>query len=184
MFSFTEKSSTACGRAFHPKVMEAIARIIEVKLPTDYALLDKINETVESLLPVRPPALCPGCPHRATLYAVNVAARRYKKEFGKDPVLPGDIGCYALGFNPPLNSDDIAICMGGAFGTANGIAQATGAPVIAHLGDSTFFHSGIPPMINAVYNHANITMLVLDNSTTGQTGFQPNPVPVSPHRVT
>lgn len=157
------------------KVMEAIGELIDVTMPADYALLDKLNAAVEPLLPIRPPALCPGCPHRATLYAVNVAARRYKKEFDKEPVLPGDIGCYALGFNPPLNSDDTAICMGGAFGVACGLAKATDIPVIAHVGDSTFFHSGIPPMINAVYNHANITMLVMDNSTTGQTGFQPNP---------
>src|SRR3972149_3065793 len=65
--------------------------------------------------------------------------------------------------------------MGGAFGLANGFAHVLDAPVVAHLGDSTFFHSGIPAMINAVYNKSNITMVVLDNSTTGMTGFQPHP---------
>jgi indolepyruvate ferredoxin oxidoreductase alpha subunit len=69
----------------------------------------------------------------------------------------------------------MAICMGGAFGIGNGLSHVLEAPVVAHLGDSTFFHSGIPPMINAVYNKANITMVVMDNAATAQTGFQPHP---------
>lgn len=157
------------------KVVEALAKVIDVKLPADFRQLDRIEKETEALLPVRPPALCPGCPHRATLYAANVAIVRYKKEFKVEPIKPGDIGCYGLGFNPPLNSDDTAICMGGAYGIANGLAHATDVPVIAHLGDSTFFHSGMAPMVNAVYNNARIVMLVLDNAITGQTGFQPNP---------
>lgn len=157
------------------KVVEAVAKFARVRPSVNFTELDRVGEEIGSLLPSRPPTLCPGCPHRATFYAVNVACRHYKRDFGVEPVLPSDIGCYTLGYNPPLNSDDTAICMGGSFGIGNGLSHVIEAPVIAHLGDSTFFHSGIPPMINAVYNKANITMVVMDNSATAQTGFQPHP---------
>jgi indolepyruvate ferredoxin oxidoreductase alpha subunit len=157
------------------QVTEALSKLTGAKPLVDFAAIDKIKMEVESLLPVRPPTMCAGCPHRASLYAVNIACQRYEKETGKTPVKTGDIGCYALGANPPLNSDDIAICMGGGFGLGSGFPHVVDAPVVAHLGDSTFFHSGIPPMINSVFNRANVTMLVLDNSTTGMTGFQPHP---------
>jgi indolepyruvate ferredoxin oxidoreductase alpha subunit len=157
------------------RVAEAICGLTGVRPPVDFAELDKIREEAASLLPLRPPTMCAGCPHRASLYAINIACQRYKAEYGIEPIRPGDIGCYALGANPPLDSDDVAICMGGAFGLADGLAHVIDAPVVAHLGDSTFFHSGIPPMINAVYNQANVTMVILDNSTTGMTGFQPTP---------
>jgi indolepyruvate ferredoxin oxidoreductase alpha subunit len=157
------------------QVTEALAGLTGVKPPVDFAEIDKIRDEASALLPLRPPAMCAGCPHRASFYAINIACRRYQQATGIEPVKTGDIGCYALAANPPLNSDDIAICMGGAFGLANGFAHVLEAPVVAHLGDSTFFHSGIPPMLNAVYNRSNITMVVLDNSTTGMTGFQPHP---------
>jgi indolepyruvate ferredoxin oxidoreductase alpha subunit len=157
------------------QVAEALSRLTGIKPPIDFAEIDKIREETNALLPLRPPTMCAGCPHRASFYAINIACRRYQQETGKEPVKTGDIGCYALGANAPLNGDDIAICMGGAFGLAGGFAHVVDTPVVAHLGDSTFFHSGIPPMINAVYNKSNITMVVLDNSTTGMTGFQPHP---------
>ncbi len=157
------------------QVAEALSRLTGVKPPIDFAEIDKLREETAALLPLRPPTMCAGCPHRASAYAINIALRRYQKETGIEPVKTGDIGCYALSANPPLNSDDVAICMGGAFGLANGFAHVIDAPVVAHLGDGTFFHSGIPPMINAVYNKANVTMVVMDNSTTGMTGFQPHP---------
>jgi indolepyruvate ferredoxin oxidoreductase alpha subunit len=159
------------------KVTEAIARLTGAKAPVDFGRIDEITEKTAPLLPWRPPALCAGCPHRASQYAIGVAARRVAREYGKDvrPVFPGDIGCYNLAYNPPLDAVDTTVCMGGSFGIANGLAHVINAPVVTHLGDSTFFHSGIPPMINAVYNHANITMVVLDNSATAMTGFQPHP---------
>ncbi len=157
------------------QVAEALSNLTGVKPPVDFAAIDKLKIETESLLPLRPPTMCAGCPHRSSFYAVNVALKRYEEETGKTPVQTGDIGCYALAANPPLNSDDIAICMGGAFGLGSGFPHVIDVPVVAHLGDSTFFHSGIPPMINSVFNHANVTMLVLDNSTTGMTGFQPHP---------
>ncbi len=156
-------------------VTEGLSKLTSAKPPVDFAEIDKIRAEVAGLLPVRPPTMCAGCPHRGSFYAINVAIRRYQQATGVEPVRTGDIGCYALGANPPLNADDVAVCMGGAFGLANGFAHVLDAPVIAHLGDSTFFHSGIPPLINAVYNKSNFTMVVLDNSTTGMTGFQPHP---------
>jgi indolepyruvate ferredoxin oxidoreductase, alpha subunit len=156
-------------------VAEAIGKLTGVKPPVDFAQIDKIRAETQELLPLRPPTMCAGCPHRGSAYAINIACRRYQQETGKEPVKTGDIGCYALAANPPISSDDTAICMGGAFGMANGFAHVIDAPVVAHLGDSTFFHSGIAPMINAVYNKSNVTMVVMDNSTTGMTGFQPHP---------
>ena len=100
-------------------------------------------------------------------------ARDYGKEI--EPIYPGDIGCYNLAYNPPQEAADTTICMGGSFGIANGLAHVVDAPIVAHLGDSTFFHSGIPPLVNAVYNKANITMVIMDNSATAMTGFQPHP---------
>lgn len=156
------------------KATEAITKLTGSKLPVDFAKIDKLTEETAPLLPFRPPTLCAGCPHRAALYAINVAARKVKRDLG-ERVYTGDIGCYSLGANPPLNSDDTAVCMGSGFGVANGIAHVIKNPVIGHLGDSTFFHSGIPPMINAVFNNSKITMVVLDNSATAMTGFQPHP---------
>jgi indolepyruvate ferredoxin oxidoreductase alpha subunit len=154
---------------------EALSKLTGVKPPVDFAEIDKLRDETASLLPLRPPTMCAGCPHRASAYAINIAARRYQQETGKEPVKTGDIGCYALAANPPISSDDTAVCMGGAFGVGNGFAHILDVPVIAHLGDGTFFHSGIPPMINAVYTKSNLTMVVMDNSTTGMTGFQPHP---------
>jgi len=159
------------------KVTEAIAKLTHSKLPLDFSKLDKLKEEVAPLVPLRPPALCPGCPHRASFYAITTAARRVARDYGEgvQPIYPGDIGCYTLGYTPPLEAVDTTICMGGSFGMANGLAHVVKAPIVAHLGDSTFFHAGIPPLINAVYNKANITMVVLDNSATAMTGFQPHP---------
>jgi indolepyruvate ferredoxin oxidoreductase alpha subunit len=156
-------------------VAEALSKLTGAKPPVDFAAIDKLREETAALLPLRPPTMCAGCPHRASAYAINIAARRYQQATGKEPVKTGDIGCYALSANPPLNSDDTAVCMGGAFGLGNGFAHLLDVPVIAHLGDGTFFHSGIPPMINAVYTKSNLVMVVMDNSTTGMTGFQPHP---------
>jgi len=159
------------------RLTEAVSRLTRAKMPVDFNSIDKLEQEAAPLLPWRPPALCPGCPHRASHYAIRVASRRVSREIGKDiePVYPGDIGCYALAYNPPQEASDTIICMGGSFGIANGLAHVIDVPIVAHLGDSTFFHAGIPPLINAVYNKANITMVVMDNSATSMTGFQPHP---------
>jgi indolepyruvate ferredoxin oxidoreductase alpha subunit len=120
-------------------------------------------------MPPRPPSLCAGCSHRATFYAVKKATEDL------DTIHPSDIGCYTLGFLPPLSMGDFVICMGASTGSAGGFAQATDQKVVSFIGDSTFFHSGIPGLINAVFNNHNITLIILDNRTTAMTGHQPNP---------
>lgn len=157
------------------KVVEAIMQLTGAKPPIDFVELDKLAKETEPLLPFRPPTLCAGCPHRASFHAINVASKKVSRQIGMERVSTGDIGCYSLGIYPPLESYDTAACMGSGFGLANGIARAVKNPVIGHLGDSTFYHAGIPPLINAVFNHAKITMVVLDNFTTAMTGFQPHP---------
>jgi indolepyruvate ferredoxin oxidoreductase alpha subunit len=126
-------------------------------------------ETVE--LPLRPPNLCAGCPHRATYYAVNSVLA----ETGIEAVFPTDIGCYTLGLLPPLKAADFLICMGSSVSSAGGISRATDQQVIAFIGDSTFFHSGITGLINAVHNQHKFILVVLDNGTTAMTGHQPHP---------
>ncbi len=162
------------------KVTEAIIKFTGAKAPIDFAKIDSLIKETSPLLPERPPTMCAGCPHRASFHAINVAARKVKKDLG-ERVLTGDIGCYSLGVYAPLNAYETALCMGSGFGIANGVARGVSVPVIGHLGDSTFFHSGIPPMIDAVFNNTKITMVVLDNSATSMTGFQPHPgAPTNP----
>jgi indolepyruvate ferredoxin oxidoreductase alpha subunit len=120
-------------------------------------------------IPARPPNLCAGCSHRATFYAIKKAAA------GMDTIYPNDIGCYTLGFLPPLSMGDFLICMGSSVSSACGFSKATDQKTIAFIGDSTFFHSGITGLVNAVYNNHNFTLVILDNGTTAMTGHQPNP---------
>lgn len=117
-------------------------------------------------LPGRPPVLCPGCPHRGAFYVLNKL---------KVPV-NGDIGCYTLGMVPPLSAIHTCGAMGASIGTAHGAVKA-GSPEhhVAVLGDSTFFHTGIPALINAAYNRAPIVTIIMDNRVTGMTGHQENP---------
>jgi indolepyruvate ferredoxin oxidoreductase, alpha subunit len=117
-------------------------------------------------LPGRPPVLCPGCPHRPTFYVLNKL---------KVPV-NGDIGCYTLALIPPLSAIHTCGCMGAGIGVAHGAAKA-GSPEhhVAVIGDSTFFHTGIPALVNVVYNHSPVTTVILDNRITGMTGHQDNP---------
>jgi indolepyruvate ferredoxin oxidoreductase alpha subunit len=122
-------------------------------------------------LPDRPPNLCPGCPHRATYYAVKIAL----KDLGVEGIFPTDIGCYTLGLLPPLSMADYLICMGSSISTAAGISRATGQKVVAFIGDSTFFHAGLPALANAVHNRHDFLLVILDNGTTAMTGSQPHP---------
>ncbi|NJL59983.1 MAG: 4Fe-4S binding protein, partial [Desulfobacteraceae bacterium] len=120
-------------------------------------------------VPQRPPNLCAGCSHRATYYAVKKAAE------GMATIYPSDIGCYTLGVLPPLSMADFLICMGSSVGTSCGFSKVTDKKVISFIGDSTFFHSGITGLVNAVFNNHNFTLVILDNGTTAMTGHQPNP---------
>ena len=121
-------------------------------------------------LPVRPPVLCAGCPHRASFYAVKKAMR------GKKAVFSGDICCYTLGNAKPLYMVDTCLCMGADVTIAQGLHIIEPDAVnFAFIGDSTFFASGITGVVNAVYNQTDIVLIVLDNSTTAMTGHQPHP---------
>ena len=124
--------------------------------------------------PVRPPVLCAGCPHRGSFYAVKEALRSYR---GKHKaVFCGDIGCYTLGNAKPLAAVDTCLCMGAGITMAQGIAAVEpGRKALAFIGDSTFFASGLTGVANAVYNNHDITVCILDNSTTAMTGSQPHP---------
>ena len=119
-------------------------------------------------LPVRPPVLCAGCPHSATYFAVNKATN-------KRAIFASDIGCYTLGVSPPYSAADLLVCMGSSVGTAGGLAKVNDKPVIAFIGDSTFFHAGIPGLINAVHHGHKFLLMILDNRTTAMTGHQPHP---------
>ena len=121
-------------------------------------------------LPIRPPVLCAGCPHRASFYAVKQAMK------GKKAVFSGDIGCYTLGNAAPLDMVDTCLCMGAGVTIAQGLHRAEPDTVnFAFIGDSTFFASGITGVVDAVYNETDIVLIVLDNSTTAMTGHQPHP---------
>ncbi len=121
-------------------------------------------------LPVRPPVLCAGCPHRASFYAVKVAMK------GQKTYYCGDIGCYTLGNAMPLDMVDTCLCMGAGVTMSQGFNFVDPeAKSFAFIGDSTFFASGMTGVVNAVYNDADITVCILDNSTTAMTGHQPHP---------
>jgi len=119
------------------------------------------------MLPPRPPALCPGCSHRATYYAM-------RRVFGKKAIYPSDIGCYTMAVG--MGTVDTCLCMGASISIASGIRfGGKGEGICASLGDSTFLHSGMTGLLNAAYNRARITVTILDNSTTAMTGHQPHP---------
>lgn len=121
-------------------------------------------------LPVRPPVLCAGCPHRGSFYAVKQALR------GREAVLCGDIGCYTLGNAQPLDAVDTCLCMGAGITMAQGFAVAEPhKKQVAFVGDSTFFASAMTGIANAVYNGHDVTFAILDNATTAMTGSQPHP---------
>ena len=129
-----------------------------------------ISDLQPPTLPARPPVLCPGCPHRGAFYAVKVAMK------GKKTRYCGDIGCYTLGNAAPLDMVDTCLCMGAGLTMAQGFAHVEDDVYsFGFIGDSTFFASGLHGVANAVYNDANITIVILDNSTTAMTGHQPHP---------
>jgi len=149
------------------KVRSVIAQYFDVS-NTTHAALD-LSDLPE--IPGRPPNLCAGCSHRATFFAVKQAA----KSLDMPVIYPTDIGCYTLGVLPPLSMADYLICMGSSVGTSCGFSKSLDNKVVAFIGDSTFFHSGIPGLINAVFNRHQFTLVILDNGTTAMTGHQPHP---------
>lgn len=162
------------GKDYFPQNGEFSAELY-LEILSDFIGLEyKRNPVPEKMLiiPPRLPILCPGCSHRATFYAIKQVEKKKKTKF----VNSSDIGCYTLAVYKPLEGLDTEVCMGGSIGLANGITkvQPKGNPVLAILGDSTFFHSGIPALINAVYNQNDMLVVILDNRSTSMTGFQEN----------
>lgn len=150
------------------KVVEGFAKVLDLKVPTQFTEIDKLVSTNSSQSPPRPPILCAGCPHRATFYEVATASAR-------KGVYPTDIGCYTLAIQPPLEMADLLLCMGSSIGTSCGLTAILDKPIIGAIGDSTFFHSGITGLVNAVYNKHPVKIIVVDNHTTAMTGHQPHP---------
>ncbi|GAV25254.1 indolepyruvate ferredoxin oxidoreductase subunit alpha [Carboxydothermus islandicus] len=130
---------------------------------------EEIVDSLEELdLPQRPPVMCPGCPHRPVFYTLSELKL----------TVTGDIGCYTLGVMPPFGAIDTTVCMGAGIGMALGMEKANpefSKKTVAVIGDSTFLHSGITPLLDMVYNGGKGTILILDNRTTAMTGHQPHP---------
>jgi indolepyruvate ferredoxin oxidoreductase alpha subunit len=151
-----------CGE-LDPSVVRRSA--IEAELLPPSAPAEAQPPTVKGL-PPRPPLLCPGCPHRGVFVTTNKLKL----------VVSGDIGCYTLGFLPPLSALHTCGCMGASIGQAHGVSKAGIAQKhVAVIGDSTFFHTGIPGLLNVAYNKSDTIVIILDNRTTAMTGHQQHP---------
>lgn len=153
------------GKELFGFIGELSQTIIASKLLGTAAEFDSFTENV----PVRPPVMCAGCPHRGLFYTLS------KNKL----TVCGDIGCYTLGAGAPLNAMDTTICMGASISALHGFNKARGEEsenrTVAVIGDSTFMHSGITSLVNVSYNATNSTVIILDNSITGMTGHQQNP---------
>jgi indolepyruvate ferredoxin oxidoreductase alpha subunit len=144
--------------------------IINKVISNVFKLKNQPKKPIESKikLPNRSPIQCPGCSHRATYYAI-------KKVSPSTTIYPSDIGCYGIGLAPSLEMTDVLLCMGANAGTALGFAISTKQKVISFMGDSTFFHAGIPAIIDAVHHNHDCVFTIFDNRTTAMTGHQPHP---------
>lgn len=153
------------GKELIPAMGELNPRIVKASVSGDGE--KSVFEPVP--VPQRPPNLCPGCPHRGIFYALSKLGL----------FVAGDIGCYTLAALRPLSAMDSCVCMGAGIGNAFGMEKALGkealGKIVAVIGDSTFFHSGITGLIDIVYNRGFTTVIILDNRTTGMTGHQPHP---------
>jgi len=156
------------GKAFFPRFGELSPELLREGFE-QAGILEPTAKTEDWQVTAtaRPPVLCPGCPHISSYMALR----------GLNARVAGDIGCYTLATVEPLQSIDTCVSMGSSIANAVGMAKAGGEtrPIVATIGDSTFLHSGIPPLIDAVYNQANITVILLDNHVTGMTGGQDHP---------
>ncbi|MCP8323405.1 MAG: indolepyruvate ferredoxin oxidoreductase subunit alpha [Candidatus Methylarchaceae archaeon HK02M2] len=154
------------GELTEEAILLTISKITGKKL--DYDLIAHKEDYNKLKIARRFPLMCPGCPHRATFFATKSAT-------GEDTTFIGDIGCYILGIFPPFETQDIIFSMGASEGLIHGIKKVSDQKVIAFIGDGTFFHAGIPALINTVFNKSNPLIIILDNRTTAMTGHQPNP---------
>jgi indolepyruvate ferredoxin oxidoreductase alpha subunit len=156
-------------------VEAAVGRLLGRSLGGRSPGMEEAMAKASELAPRRPLPFCPGCPHRGTYTAMKQALTELG--YGKDEaIITGDIGCTILGMHPPFDMCWNEVSMGASIGLAIGIKYAgIDRPVIAAIGDSTFFHAGVPPMVNASMNEADIVIAVLDNRITAMTGHQPSP---------
>jgi indolepyruvate ferredoxin oxidoreductase alpha subunit len=159
------------GELSHEIVDDAIARLLGKEIESRDR--SELEVEVDNLLFDRMLTLCAGCPHRATLYSLKRAVKRVKGEL-TSYVVNGDIGCYGLAHAPPMAFEDTYFCMGASLGVSQGMAKL-GVETISWIGDGTFFHAGIPALINAVHKKAPIKVVVADNETIAMTGFQITP---------
>ena len=173
------------GKEFIPRVGELNPGIIEDRSKAAGLLSEASSQQRWAVpeLPKRPPLLCPGCPHTGIFFVLSSIGQRLKLRGFKERkpkesklIITGDIGCYTLGTYPPLCAMDTCACMGASIGQALGMEKAgVKSKVVAVIGDSTFLHAGIAPLVNAVYNEGKITVIILDNGTTAMTGHQEHP---------
>ncbi len=150
-------------------VVEGMAKALGLKMPLDYGAVLEKAAGLKAGLADRPPTFCPGCPHRATLHAVLEATK------GTKHILSTDIGCYSMSFLEPLNYGDALLSMGASLGVAAGMQYAAQEKVVAMIGDSTFWHAGMPGLVNAIHHGDDFTLIILDNEVTAMTGQQPDP---------
>lgn len=150
-------------------VVDGIAGVLGMKPPVDYSAVIAKAEELKRGLSDRPPTFCPGCPHRATLWATLQATKGLKH------ILSTDIGCYSMSFLEPLNYGDSMLSMGACVGVAAGMQYAAKEKVIAMVGDSTFYHAALPGLVNAIHHNDDFTLIILDNEVTAMTGQQPHP---------
>lgn len=172
-----DKTLSLIGNYSFKKIRKSLEILLKTKLESGQN--SKILERAKELEVKRPTSFCIGCPHRGTYFALNKAIKnlKYKKE---EIIVTGDIGCTILGMSKPFESCWTEVAMGASIGLAQGFKWAgIKKPVIATIGDSTFFHAGIPPLINAVYQKVPLTIIILDNGWTAMTGFEENPGTIS-----
>lgn len=166
---FIEEQIKAAGIAVTGKeIIPLCGELTPGRLRAAFGIPQTASETIEQL-PGRPPNMCPGCPHRGVFYTLN-QLKAY---------VTGDIGCYTLGFMPPLNAMDTCVCMGASISNASGIVRVLDEQekkkVVAVIGDSTFLHTGVNSLMEMAYNGSPATVVILDNRITAMTGRQDNP---------
>jgi indolepyruvate ferredoxin oxidoreductase alpha subunit len=167
-----------------PIVVNGFAKALKLKPPLDYDAVVKRANELKAVLPNRMPCFCAGCPHRATIWSLKQAMR------GREVVFNNDIGCYSMAYFPPLNMSVSMLSMGSTIGLSAGMSQVLEDDVVSLIGDSTFFHAGLPGLVNAVYHNLNFTLIILDNEVTAMTGQQTHPstpedhgMPKGKHRI-
>lgn len=154
------------GELTTEKLTAHLSNVLNIK----YTSPKTISNEISDLIKIRPPVLCAGCPHRSTYVLIEKLLKK------NNPIYCNDIGCYSLGVLPPHNTADILICMGASIPMATSISVTKPKNMaVALIGDSTFWHSGLPGLANAIWKNANILVVIMDNQTTAMTGDQPNP---------